>query len=253
MRKVMTMQYDHIVALARELSLSGFADTLGRQSGDPLYAEMAFAERVASLLITEKERRAANKLKRMLNEAKLPVQAAPEELIATEARGFKPAIMRELRKCDWIPHAWNILVSGETGTGKSWIAACIARAAIRMGYKSRYFKVSDLLYSLSMTLEDGVYLREREKLAKFKLLILDDFGKVAMSEIEKSILFDIIEDRSGNLSTIIVGQRHYGEWHSFIDNPIIADAVLDRLTRDRHHIKLRGDSLRRREASFEDL
>lgn len=104
-----------------------------------------------------------------------------------------------------------------------------------------------------MTLEDGVYLREREKLAKFKLLILYDFGKVAMSEGEKSILFDITEDRAGTRSTMIAGQRPYNDWHSFIDNPVIADAVLDRLSRDRHHIKLRGDSLRRREASFDDL
>ncbi len=247
------MQHEHVVALARELSLSGFADNLDRQSGDPLYAEMAFIERIASLLIAEKERRASSRLARMLNEAKLPVKAAPEELIQAEARGFKPAIMQELLRCEWIPHAWNILVSGETGTGKSWIAACIATAAIRAGYKSRYFKVSDLLYSMSLTLEDGSYLREREKLAKFKLLILDDFGKVAMSEQEKSILFDIIEDRAGTLSTIIVGQRPYNDWHGYIDNQVIADAVMDRLSRDRHHIKLRGDSLRRRDASFDNL
>ena len=124
---------------------------------------------------------------------------------------------------------------------------------VRAGYKTRYYKVSDLLYTLSMTREDEIFLREREKLAKFKLLVLDDFGKVAMSENEKSILFDIIEDRSGSLSTIIVGQRPYNDWHSFIDNPVIADAILDRLSRDRHHIKLRGDSLRRREAKFEDI
>lgn len=247
------MQLEHVVALARELSLAGFADALDRQSGDPLYAEMAFVERIASLLIAEKERRSSNRLTRMLNEAKLPMKAAPEELISTEARGFKPAIMQELLRCDWIPHAWNILISGETGTGKSWIAACIATAAIRAGNKSRYFKVSDLLYSLSMMREDGIYLREREKLAKFKLLILDDFGKVAMTEGEKSILFDIIEDRAGVLSTVIVGQRPYNDWHSFIDNHVIADAIMDRLSRDRHHIKLRGDSLRRRDASFDNL
>lgn len=104
-----------------------------------------------------------------------------------------------------------------------------------------------------MTLEDGVYLREREKLAKFKLLILDDFGKIAMSESEKSILFDIIEDRAGTSSTIIVGQRPYNDWHSFIDNNVIADAIMDRLSRDRHHIKLRGESLRRRDANFDNL
>ena len=247
------MQHEHVVALARELSLAGFADTLDRQAKDPFFADMAFVERLAALLIAEKERRAASRLTRMLNEAKLPIKAAPEELIGDEARGFKTAVMRELLKCSWIPFAWNVLISGETGTGKSWIASCIATAAIRAGHKARYYKVSDLLYSLSTTLEDGIYLREREKLSKFRLLILDDFGKVAMSETEKSILFDIIEDRSGTLSTIIVGQRPYNDWHGFIDNPVIADAILDRLSRDRHHIELRGESLRRREASFDGL
>ncbi|WBU56206.1 ATP-binding protein [Paracoccus sediminicola] len=166
---------------------------------------------------------------------------------------MNPAIMRDLLKCDLISYAWNILISGQTGAGKSWIAACIATAAIRAGHKSRYFKMSDLLYSLSMTLADGVYLREREKLAKFKLMMIDDFGKVAMSEGEKSILFDIIEDRAGTLSTIMVGQRPFNDWHSLIDNPVIADAVLDRLSRDRHQIKLRGESLRRRDANFDNL
>ena len=105
------MQHDHVVALARELSLAGFADTLDRQSGNPIYTEMAFIERLASLLIAEKERRASSRLTRMLNEAKLPVKAAPEELISSEARGFKPAVMHALLKCDWIPHAWNCLTS----------------------------------------------------------------------------------------------------------------------------------------------
>lgn len=247
------MQHEHVVALARELSLAAFADALDRQAKDPFFAEMPFIERVSSLLIAEKERRATSRLTRMLNEAKLLMRAVPEELINNESRDFKPAVMRELLRCGWIPHAWNILISGETGTGKSWMASAIATAAVRAGYKTRYYKVSDLLYTLSMTREDEIFLREREKLAKFKLLVLDDFGKVAMSENEKSILFDIIEDRSGSLSTIIVGQRPYNDWHSFIDNPVIADAILDRLSRDRHHIKLRGDSLRRREAKFEDI
>lgn len=124
-----------LLSLARELSLAGFANTLDRQSGNPIYTEMAFVERVASLFIAEKERRASSRLTRMLNEAKLPMKAAPEELINTDARGLKPAIMRELMQCAWIPDAWNILISGETGTGKSWVASFIATAAIRAGLR----------------------------------------------------------------------------------------------------------------------
>lgn len=113
--------------------------------------------------------------------------------------------------------------------------------------------MSELLYSLSMTLKDGIYPHEHEKLAKFKLLILDDFRKVVMSAGEKSILLDIVEDRAGTLSAIIVGRRPYNDEYSYIDNPVNTDAALDRLSRDRHHIKPRGAAFRRREASRDNL
>lgn len=132
-------------------------------------------------------------------------------------------------------------------------ASCVATAFIRVGHQTRYFKGADLLHSLPMALENAVSMHRRERLAKFKPLILDDFGKVAMSEVERSILFDMIDDRAGTLSTIIVGRRPCNDWHSSIDDSAIADAVLYRLSRDRHHIKLRGVSFRRGEASFDDL
>lgn len=247
------MQHDHLIALARELSLSGLADALDRQRSDPQYSQMPFTERLAAGLIAERERRTSSRLARMVKDAHLPEKAAPEELINSETRGLNPEGMRDLLKCDWIDHAWNILISGETGSGKTWIAACVAMAAIRAGHKARYYKLSDLLYELSLTHGDGTYIRERGKLSRYKLLILDDFGKVTMNEQEKSILFDLIDDRVGTLSTIVVGQRPYNDWHAFIDDPIIADAILDRLSRKRYHIKLRGESMRRSDATFDSL
>lgn len=247
------MQFEHVIQMARDLSLSGVADPLERQQADPLYAGISFTERLGGLLIAEKERRLASKLKRMMNEAKFPFRAAPEELIVQPSRGFKPDEMRELLRCGWLPHGWNILITGETGTGKSWLAICIATAAIRAGYSARYFKTSDLLCGLAMTVTDGIYLSERQKLLKYRLIVLDDFGLIGMSEREKSILFELIEDRSaGRRATIIVGQRPFNDWHAFIDNPGHADAIMDRLSRDRYIVKLRGDSLRRREASFSE-
>lgn len=247
------MHNSHALNIARELGFYGFSDALERQLSDPLYADIAFLERLMALLVAEREQRSSARLVRMLKEAKLPTRAAPEDLINTTVRGLKPDGIKELLRCDWVPHAWNILITGETGTGKTWLGACIATAAIRQGHKARYFKTTDLLYSFSLTMEDGIYLRERDKLNKFGIIILDDFGKIEMNEREKSILFDIIDDRAGRFSTIIVGQRPYNDWHSFIGTPVIADAIMDRLSRDKYHINLKGESLRKREASFKSL
>lgn len=157
------MQHDHLVALARELSLSGLADALDRQRSDPQYSQMPFTERLAAGLVAERERRTSSRLARIVKDAHLPEKAAPEELINSEIRGLNPEGMRDLLKCDWIDHAWNILISGETGAGKTWIAACVAMAAIRAEHKAKYYKLSDLLYELSLTHGDGTYIRESGK------------------------------------------------------------------------------------------
>lgn len=125
------------------------------------------------------------------------------------------------------------------------------------GHKSyqekKYLYIDDPISSLDDTHGDGTYIRERGKLSRYKLLILDHFGKVTMNEQEKSLLFDLIDDRVGTLSTIVVGQRPYNDWHAFIDDPIIADAILDRLSRKRYHIKLRSESMRWSDATFDSL
>lgn len=247
------MQIHTVIELARELRLSGFADALERQASHPHHDEMPFSERLGSLFLSEKEKRHDAMLARLFKDAKLKLQAAPEELKATSSRGFEPAQMRELLKCSWALHGWNILVSGETGTGKTWLACCIGTAAIRYSLKTKYFRVDDLLYEMSLMRADGQLLKFKSKLEKYELLILDDFGVTPMTQQCKSDLLEIMDDRVGSRSTIFVGQRPYNDWHSFIDDPIIADAVLDRLSSNRYHIKLKGQSLRRKEASLDNF
>lgn len=247
------MQIYSVIELARELRLSGFADALELQASHPDHDDLPFSERLGALFLSEKEKRHDAMLSRLFKDARLKLQATPEDLKATSSRGFDPAQMRELLKCSWAHHGWNILISGETGTGKTWLACCIGTAAIRHSLKTKYYRVDDLLYEMSLMRADGQLLRFKTRLTKYQLLILDDFGVTPMTQQGKSDLLEIMDDRGGSRSTIFVGQRPYNDWHSFIDDPIIADAVLDRLSSNRYHIKLKGQSRRKKEANLDDL
>jgi DNA replication protein DnaC len=242
-----------VIELARELRLSGLAEALEQQLPDQSYDDLTLAERLGGLFLAEKEKRHNAMLERLRKDAKLKLPASPEELNYSSERGFQKAQMRELLQCTWVRHGWNILVSGETGTGKTWLACCIATAAIRNAIKSKYYKVDDLLYEMALARADGNYLKFKVRLEKYDLLILDDFGVTPMNQQAKSDLLAIIEDRVNLRSTIFVGQRPYNDWHAFIDDPIIADAVLDRLSHNRYHVKLKGQSRRKKEASLADI
>lgn len=246
------MQFHTVLELARELRLSGLADALEQQQSDSSHDELSFTERLGALMLSEKEKRHNNMLERLTKDARLKLNAVPEELNYSVDRGFQSAQMRELLQCSWVKRGWNILISGETGTGKTWIGCCIATAAIRNAIKSKYYKVDDLLYEMALARADGNYLKFKTKLEKYELLVLDDFGVTPMTQQGKSDLLATVEDRVHSRSTIFIGQRPYNDWHAFIDDPIIADAVLDRLSHNRYHIKLKGRSRRKKEASFDE-
>jgi len=246
------MQLHTVIELAKELRLSGLAEGLERQQSDASHDELSFTERLGTLLLAEKEKRHNAMLERLTKDSKLKLSATPEELNYSAERGFQAGQMRELLQCSWVSYGWNILISGETGTGKTWIGCCIATAAIRNSTKSKYYKIDDLLYEMALARVDGNYLKFKSRLDKYELLVLDDFGVTPMTQQGKSDLLAIVEDRVNSRSTIFIGQRPYNDWHAFIDDPIIADAVLDRLSHNRYHIKLKGRSRRKKEASFDD-
>lgn len=242
------MQYHTLVQMARELRLAGFADALELHANNPSIEELPFTERLGMLFLAEREKRHTSQIERLLRDAKFKLTAVPEEINMSPDRGLKPASMRELYKGDWINKGVNIVISGATGTGKTWLACSLGRAAIRLTHKTRYYRVDDLLYEISLARDDGILFKVRERLAKYALIILDDFGVAPMNQQAKADLLLVLDDRVSAGSTIFVGQRPYGDWHDFIDDPIIADAVLDRLSSNHHHIKLEGHSQRRSEA-----
>lgn len=244
------MQPHTLIQMARELRLAGFADALELHANNPSIQELPFTERLGMLFLAEREKRHANLIERLLRDAKLKLTALPEEINISPERGLNPANMRELYKGNWIAKNWNIVISGETGTGKTWLACSLGRAAIRLHQKTRYYRVDDLLYEISLARQDSALFKVRERLAKYALLILDDFGVTPMTQQGKADLLQVLDDRVGVGSTIFVGQRPYNDWHQFIDDLLIADAILDRLSSNRHHIKLKGHSQRRSEAKL---
>lgn len=244
------MQHHTLVEMARELRLTGLADALELHADNPSIDELPFTERLGMLFLAEREKRHTNLINRLLKDSKLKHAALPEDANLSLERGLDPANMRELYKCEWIGKGWNIVISGKTGTGKTWIACSLGRAAIRLTHKTKYYRIDDLLYEMNLARKDGLLFKLRERLSKYALVILDDFGVRSMNQQAKADLLQVLDDRVGKGSTIFVGQRPYNDWHEFIDDPLIADAVLDRLSSNRFHIKLKGDSKRRSEAKL---
>ena len=152
-----------------------------------------------------------------------------------------------LAKCDFVKHHQNILITGATGCGKTYLACAISNQACRLGYKARYLLLTRFLDEMSMSHADGSYSQLMMQLHKYDVLILDDFGLTAINAKQRHDLFNLIEDRYQLKSTIITSQYPVSKWHEYLGEPTIADAILDRMAENAHRIELDGDSLRNRE------
>ena len=153
---------------------------------------------------------------------------------------------------DYLRKGQNILITGATGTGKSFLAQALARSAIYEGYSARYYRVSRLLEEVKLARLDGSYTKTMQRLSRFKLLILDDFGVTPLRADELNDLFEVIEERTLAGSTIITAQLPVKEWHSYLGNETIADAMMDRLIYSAHRIEMKGESMRKVMAQKED-
>ncbi|WP_293352401.1 ATP-binding protein [Phenylobacterium sp.] len=154
------------------------------------------------------------------------------------------SLMGELLSSSWIDRHLNLVISGSTGTGKTWLACAIGVQAIRNGFPVSYHRVGTLLEDMQLAHIDGSIVKMRNSLSKPPLLILDDFGASTLNDRNKQDLFDIVEARGERASTIIAGQLHWEEWHSYLGAPHLADAIVDRVVHRAHKLDLRGESLR---------
>lgn len=203
-------------------------------------------ELVSLLIQAEWEDRQARKIRRHLKAARFRYHAAIEEITFTPERYLDKNIMTRLTDCSFITRHENILITGPTGVGKSFIASALGNQACHNGYKVLYFNMQKLFGKLKMSKADGSYIREIDRIEKHDLLILDDFGLQEMDHQNRMAFLEIIEDRFDIKSTIISSQLPVGKWYDVIGESTIADAILDRMVNGAYRIDLKGESLRKK-------
>ena len=233
----------------RHMQLRGMAAALTAQSQDPDAQSLSFEERLGLLVDEEWTQRRNRALERLLREAKLRLPACPEDLDYSPARGLDRALMRSLSTSAFIREHQNVLLVGATGTGKTYVACALGNACCRQGLRARYFRLSGLLTQLTMAKGDGSYPAFMSRLAKTDLLILDDFGLAPLSGLEARDLLEVIDERVLAKSTLVASQLPLEHWHGAIADPTLADAILDRLIHSAHKIHLKGESMRKLQAT----
>lgn len=207
-------------------------------------------ELIAYLIDAEYDDRESRKVDRLIGTAKFRYRAFMEEITASSSRNIDKNTIGRLSSCDFISQKQNILITGSTGVGKSFIATAIGYKACTMGYKVMYFSINKLFSKLKMAKGDGTYLKEIDRIEKQDLIILDDFGLQSLDNLKRQDFMEIIEDRHGKRSTIIASQLPVSAWHEVIAEQTIADAILDRMVHNSLRIDLKGESLRRKKADL---
>lgn len=198
------------------------------------------------LIQSEWEDRENKKIGRHLRLAKFRYGASIEELDFTKSRGLDKTQVMRLADSSFILKKENVLITGATGVGKSYLASALGHQACQAGYKTLYFNTQKLFTRLKMLQADGSFAREISKIEKYDLLILDDFGLECLDNTSRMFLLEIIEDRHGRKSTIVSSQLPVANWYDVIGESTVADAILDRLVHTAHRIELKGESLRKK-------
>lgn len=228
-----------------ELKLFGMAKGFTERINQTKQTELSHSEFVGLLIDDEKVHRENKRMTRLISRAKLRQQACLEEVDCTYPRGLSKQIIVELNRNQWLTSGQNILITGPTGLGKSFIACALGNQACRAGRSTLYLRVPRLFEQLHIARADGTHFKLLSRLAKIQVLILDDFGLSALSDVERKDFLEIAEDRYGNGPTIITSQFPTKEWHQLIGEPTIADAICDRIFHNTYKIELKVDSVRK--------
>lgn len=226
------------------IGLTGMAKALDEQRANHGVEGLSFEERLALLVDRETAERESKRLVTRLKTANLRQNACIEDLDMKAARGLDKALFARLAAGDWIARRQDLLITGKTGLGKSWLACALAHKACRDDRSVLYWRAPRLLDALALARGDGRHARLLKGLARVDLLILDDWGLSPLTSAQGRDLLEIVDDRHGRASTIITSQIPVAHWHELIADPTIADAILDRLVHTAHRLALDGETMR---------
>jgi len=232
----------------KEMRLSTFARALCAQMESSQYSAMTFDERLSFLVDEEFLARENRRLERNLRQAKLKQSVSVEDIDFDTPRGLKRTQIMEFAECNWITQNHSLIITGPTGAGKSFLACALGDKACKLGLKVHYTKTSDLARKLVVARADGSYPTLINRLVKTQLLIVDEWLRDPLDQELARELLDLIDDRFRKASFIFISQLPVADWHKHIDDPTLADAILDRVIHDSHRVALSGESMRKQTA-----
>lgn len=240
------MQINETREKMNKLRLCGMVRSLDEQLEDPESGSMSFEDRLSLLIDREYIDRENKRLASRLRNAKLKQEAVLEDFDYSSDRGVLKTTVLSLADCNWISRSQNMLITGATGTGKTFLASAFAHKACREGFQVIYYRVSRLFEEMVLARAEGNFLKFLEKLQRKDLLVLDDWGMQTLTEQQCKDFMEVVEDRYDCRSTVLASQVPVKNWHELIVNANSADAILDRIVHNSHRIELRGGSIRKK-------
>lgn len=230
------------------LKLTGMQHALIAQMEQPEHRGLSFDERFGMLVDSEYTHRENRRMQSRLKRAQLRQAACIEDIDYRHPRGLDKGALRALAACGWIREHHNLIITGPTGAGKSYLACALGNKACREGFRVAYHRVTRLFEELALARHQGRHEKALRALARTDLLILDDWGTSPLTDGQRRDLFELIEDRYSLRATLIAAQLPVKHWHDYIGDPATADAILDRLIHNAYTITLQGESMRKHNA-----
>jgi DNA replication protein DnaC len=240
------MLTNQTVEKLKQMRLLGMAAALEDQLQTADVASLSFEERLGLMVDREQTERDNRRLKTRLTKAKLRQQASMEDIDYSGARGLDKAHLLDLGSCRWINEHNNLLLTGPTGAGKTYIACALAQKACRQGLTALYLRLPRLFSDLAIAKGDGRYGQLLVRYSRIDVMVLDDWGVAPMTAENRRDLLEILDDRYEKKSTLITSQLPLDKWHRYLEDPTLADAILDRVVHNAYRLELKGESMRKR-------
>lgn len=236
LRKMLALKMPAMASATRELLESAASN------------QLSFEDRLGIIIDREWTERDSRRVARRIREAKIFARVSLEAVECDAARGLDKSFIKLMTTCNWVSAHHNVLITGATGTGKSFLGAALAEAACRHGHRALFVRVPRLVEELAIARVAGTYASTLGKLSRVDVLVLDDFLLAPMKDAERRDVLEVLEDRYERSSTVITSQLPTKSWHSALNDPTIADAICDRLVHNAHLVELRGPSMRKKKS-----